>query len=139
MQNKPNIATEPVIVKQTHHQRGARSSTTPEMRSVIQLKLRRFNTSGLRRSGRSTAVEASLSITSGAVGVSFIGGQIDIIVTLSLFPPSKPRQSSLRPAYSDSDCGRGRDNSCALSRSNNQAAGNSVPPLSILKLSFPDL
>src|SRR2546423_9460128 len=73
MQNKPNIAIEPVIVKQTHHQRGARSSTTPEMRSVIQLKLRRFNTSGVRASGRPTDELASPLITSGAVGVSFIG------------------------------------------------------------------
>src|SRR2546421_11834748 len=60
------------MVKQTHHQRGAGPSTTPEIRSVIQLKLRLFNTNGVRSSGRSTPAEASLRITSDAVGVSFI-------------------------------------------------------------------
>jgi len=61
-----------VIVKQTHHQRGARSSTTPEIRSVIQLKFRRFNTKGARASGRSTVAPASSLITSDAVGVPSI-------------------------------------------------------------------
>ena len=42
------------MVNMTHHQRGARSSTTPEIRSVSQLKLRRFKTSGTRASGRSS-------------------------------------------------------------------------------------
>src|SRR5689334_786118 len=72
MQNNPIIAIDAVIVKQTHHQRGARSSTTPEMRSVIQLKLRRFSTNGTRASGRATLEDASPLITSGAVGVSSI-------------------------------------------------------------------
>src|SRR5207248_7892575 len=70
MQNKPNIAIDPVMLKQTHHQRGAGCSTTPEMRSVIQLKLRLFNTSGARLIRDSAADAASLSITS--VGASFI-------------------------------------------------------------------
>src|SRR6266699_3856864 len=48
IQKSPNVATLEVIVKATHHQRGARSSTTPEIRSVSQLKLRRFRTSGAR-------------------------------------------------------------------------------------------
>src|SRR5437868_482145 len=51
----------------THHQRGAAPSTAPEMRSVIQLKLRRFRTSGTRSNGFATEVDASPSITSGAV------------------------------------------------------------------------
>ena len=59
-----------VMVKVTHHQRGAGCSTTPEIRSVNQLKLRRFKTSGTRASGRSTLVAASPLITSGTVGVS---------------------------------------------------------------------
>src|SRR5438105_6401466 len=50
----------------THHHLGARSSTAPAIRSVSQLKLRLFNTSGTRASGRSTEVDASAAITSGA-------------------------------------------------------------------------
>src|SRR5205823_15073524 len=48
MQKSPNVAALAVMVNATHHQRGAGCSTTPEMRSVSQLKLRRFNTSGTR-------------------------------------------------------------------------------------------
>src|SRR5947209_7405399 len=51
----------------THHQRGVGSSITPEMRCVIQPKLRLLRTSGTRASGRSTEAEASPRITSGAV------------------------------------------------------------------------
>src|SRR5437764_13797124 len=51
----------------THHQRGVGSSITPEMRCVIQLKLRLLRTSGTRASGRATEAEASSRITSGAV------------------------------------------------------------------------
>src|ERR1700730_10200366 len=57
----------PVIVNVTHHQRGARCSTTPEIRSVSQLKLRLFRTSGTRAS-LVTEVDASSRIASGAVG-----------------------------------------------------------------------
>src|SRR5205823_4031334 len=46
MQKSPNVAALAVMVNATHHQRGAGCSTTPEMRSVSQLKLRRFKTSG---------------------------------------------------------------------------------------------
>ena len=56
-----------VIANATHHQRGAGFSTAPEMRLVIQPKLRLFRTSGTRASGRSTEAEASPAITSGAV------------------------------------------------------------------------
>src|SRR6266487_3295873 len=71
-QNRPKVATLPVIVKATHHQRGAGCSTTPEIRSVSQLKLRLFKTSGTRASGRSSSL-----IISGAVGAAsmiLIGG-----------------------------------------------------------------
>jgi len=57
------------MVKATHHQRGAGFSTTPEIRSVSQLKLRLFKTSGTRVSGRATEVAAS-PFTPGAVGVA---------------------------------------------------------------------
>src|SRR6266576_2750101 len=67
-QNRPNVATLPVIVKATHHQRGAGCSTTPEIRSVSQLKLRLCKTSGTRPSGRPTEVAAS-PFTPGAVGL----------------------------------------------------------------------
>ncbi len=63
------MATVPVIVKQTHHQRGAGFSTTPEIRSVSQLKLRLFNTSGARAKGRSTVVAALPLILSGAASM----------------------------------------------------------------------
>src|SRR5438874_11751212 len=69
MQKSPKVAALEVIVNVTHHHRGAGCSTTPEMRSVNQLKLRRCNTSGIRASGCCTAVDASASMISGAVGV----------------------------------------------------------------------
>src|SRR6266496_1417058 len=46
IQKSPNVAALAVMVNATHHQRGAGCSTTPEMRSVSQLKLRRFKTNG---------------------------------------------------------------------------------------------
>jgi hypothetical protein len=55
------------MVNATHHQRGAGCSTTPEMRSVSQLKLRRFRTSGARVISRSASV-----IVSGAAGAASI-------------------------------------------------------------------
>src|SRR5512146_2840703 len=55
------------MVNITHHQRGAGCSTTPAIRSVIQLKFRLFRTSGTRASGRSGEVEASPSMMSGTV------------------------------------------------------------------------
>src|SRR5437764_12423823 len=57
------------MVKATHHQRGAGFSTTPEIRSVSQLKLRLFKTSGIR----ATEVAASPVIVSGTVGDASIG------------------------------------------------------------------
>ena len=120
----------PVMVKQTHHQRGARPSTTPEMRSVIQLKLRRFSTSGMRASGRSTVAAASPRTRSGAAGVSSIQ-----VVMLSL--PERPRQCSRRPASSGWHYEVAPDNSCALSHSNNRATDNCDRPLSASKLWFP--
>ena len=56
-----------VIVNVTHHQRGAGCSTTPEIRSVSQLKFRLFRTSGGRASGVSGKADASSRITPGAV------------------------------------------------------------------------
>src|SRR4030095_9575669 len=65
MQKSPNVAALAVTVKATHHQRGAGCSTTPEMRSVSQLKLRRFRTSGMRAISRSASF-----VISGAVGAA---------------------------------------------------------------------
>ena len=65
MQKSPKVAALPVIVNATHHQRGAGCSTTPEMRSVSQLKLRRCRTSGTRAICRSASL-----IVSGAVGAA---------------------------------------------------------------------
>jgi hypothetical protein len=59
-----------VMVNMTHHQRGAGCSTTPEILSVIQLKFRRFSTSGTRASGRSGETDASPPIISGTVDAS---------------------------------------------------------------------
>src|SRR5581483_566367 len=55
IQNSPKLAMLAVIAKQTHQQRGAGCSTTPEMRSVSQLKLRRFKTSGTRLTWRAAS------------------------------------------------------------------------------------
>src|SRR5438067_8566593 len=65
MQKSPKVAALAVMVKATHHQRGAGCSTTPEIRSVSQLKLRLFKTSGTRASGLSASL-----IISGAVGAA---------------------------------------------------------------------
>src|SRR5437588_5999144 len=59
MQKSPNVAALEVIVNATHHHRGAGCSTTPEMRSVSQLKLRRFKTSGTRVISRSASFTVS--------------------------------------------------------------------------------
>src|SRR5436190_9737953 len=64
MQKSPNVAALAVMVNATHHQRGAGCSTTPEMRSVSQLKLRRFKTSG------ALAICRSASLISGAAGAA---------------------------------------------------------------------
>src|SRR5262249_30475556 len=61
MQKSPNVAALEVMVNATHHHRGAGCSTTPEIRSVSQLKLRRFKTSGtcaIRRSACLTSSDA---------------------------------------------------------------------------------
>src|SRR4029077_932881 len=52
------------MVNATHHQRGAGCSTTPEMRSVSQLKLRRFKTSG------ALAICRSASLIYGVAGTA---------------------------------------------------------------------
>src|SRR5258705_9076566 len=67
MQKSPKVAMLEVMAKATHHQRGAGCSTTPEIRSVSQLKFRLFRTSGGRASGVSSEADASLPITSGVV------------------------------------------------------------------------
>jgi hypothetical protein len=64
------------MVKATHHQRGAGFSTTPEIRSVSQLKLRLFKTSGTGTSGPATEVAVS-PFTPGAVGAGSISTKID--------------------------------------------------------------
>src|SRR5215467_12218598 len=64
MQKSPNLAVLAVMVNATHHQRGAGCSTTPEMRSVSQLKLRRFNTSGMRLISRSACCNPKSKIES---------------------------------------------------------------------------
>src|SRR5438552_10201484 len=67
MQKSPKVAMLEVIAKATHHQRGAGCSTTPEIRSVNQLKLRRCSTSGTRVNCCST-----VRVISGAVGAPSI-------------------------------------------------------------------
>src|SRR5215211_565314 len=61
-----------LTTNETHHQRGAGPSITPEMRSVIQLKFRLFRTSGTRESLCSIEGEASPWSTSGAVVAPFM-------------------------------------------------------------------
>src|SRR5207302_8155735 len=90
------------MVKQTHHQRGAGFSTTPEIRSVSQLKLRRFKTRGGRASGCSTEVAASPLITSGAVGAESISDNEHRLPSLCSGPRSTiSSRLFLRTCYAD--------------------------------------
>src|SRR5438094_2006696 len=136
------------MVNATHHQRGAGCSTTPEMRSVSQLKLRRFKTSGAR------AISRSASLISGAAGAA----SIDQIANCQLpiadcdnrkskienrkfiipvpSPPSLRRRCPVRLASSDLDYEYARDNWFARQRSNNQATDNCGPALLFLKRDF---
>src|SRR5881409_1563315 len=104
MQKSPKVAVLAVMVKATHHQRGAGCSTTSEMRSVSQLKLRRFNTSG------TCAIRRSASWTSGAAAdaPSILNRATPVISRHGL----RSRHLS-RQAFSDLDCEGERDNSFA--------------------------
>src|SRR6476646_10985555 len=104
MQKIPNVAMLAVIMKHTHHHRGAGCSTTPVMRCVSQLKLRRFNTSG------TCAICRCSSWTSGAVA--------DAPSILNRTTPVMPRpclrcRYLSRQAFPDLDCEDVRDNSFA--------------------------
>src|SRR5437762_12636855 len=104
MQKSPKVAMLEVMAKATHHQRGAGCSTTPEIRSVNQLKLRRCSTSGTRVSSGSASL-----IVSGAVGAPSIPyGTLFLIPAISLQnlqPQCFPRRAS-----SGLDCECARDN-----------------------------
>src|SRR5438094_9274235 len=103
MQKSPKVAVLAVMAKATHHQRGAGCYTTPEIRPVNQLKLRRCSTSGTR-----VSCSAS-SIVSGAVGAPSIP-----YVTLVLIPALSLQhlqpQCFPRLASSGLDCECARDN-----------------------------
>src|SRR5206468_11706404 len=117
MQKSPKVAMLEVMAKATHHQRGAGCSTTPEIRSVNQLKLRRCSTSGTRVSSSAASL-----IVSGAVGTpSMLYGRstchrradkmsmflflIPAISLQNLQPQCFPRRAS-----SGLDCECARDN-----------------------------
>src|SRR6267143_92533 len=117
MQKRPEVAMLEVMAKATHHQRGAVCSTTPDIRSGNQLKLRRCSTSGTRVS----CCSASL-IVSGAVGApsmlygrSTCGRRTDKMSMFLFLIPAISLQN-LRPqcfarqASSGSDCECARDN-----------------------------
>src|SRR5438876_9901080 len=80
MQKSPKVAALAVIVNATHHQRGAVCSTTAEMRSVSQLKLRRFNTSGTCAIRRSACLIVS-DATVGAASIIYIGSSTRPVAT----------------------------------------------------------
>src|SRR5882757_3351047 len=93
-----------VIMKHTHHHRGAGCSTTPVIRCVSQLKLRRFNTSG------TCAICRSASWTSGAVADA---PSILNRTTLVMPRPGLRCRRLSRQAFSDLDYEGERDNSFA--------------------------
>src|SRR6476659_3006934 len=102
MPNRPNVAMLAVVMKHTHHHRGAGCSMTPEIRCVSQLKLRRFRTSG------TCVIRRSASCTSGAVA--------DAPSILNRATPVMPRpglqcRRLSRQAFSDLDYEGERDNS----------------------------
>src|SRR4051794_8274524 len=118
MQKRPKVAALAVTAKQTHHHRGAGSSITPEMRSVSQLKLRRFKTSG------TWTIRRSASWTSGDVAdtPSILNG-----ATAVMPPPGLRCRRLSRQAFSDWGCEDVRDNSFAEQRSNNPGSDNCGP------------
>src|SRR3954468_20180602 len=128
MQKRPKVAALAVTAKHTHHQRGAGCSITPEMRSVSQLKLRRFNTSG------TWTIRRSASWTSGAVAdaPSILNRATPVISR----PDLRCRHLS-RQAFSDLDSEDVRDNSSAEQRSNNPGFGNYDPVVSSSKRGSP--
>src|SRR5205814_9145151 len=102
-EKSPHDALRELMAKATHHQRGAGCSTTPEIRSVNQLKLRRCSTSGTR-----VSCSASL-IVSGAVGAPSIPyGTLFLIPAISL--QNLQPQCFPRLASSGLDCECARDN-----------------------------
>src|SRR5438093_10398732 len=105
MQKSPKVAVLAVMVKATHHQRGAGCSTTAEMRSVSQLKLRRFRTSG------TCAIRRSASWTSGAAAAG-APSILNRATPVTPRPGLRCRHLS-RQAFSDLDFEGGRDNSFA--------------------------
>src|SRR6476660_4609323 len=102
MQKRPKVAALAVMAKHTHHHRGAGCSITPEMRSVSQLKLRRFRTSG------TCAIIRSASCTSGAAADA--PSILNRAAPVMLRPGLRCRRLS-RQAFSDLDCEGERDNS----------------------------
>src|SRR5882757_5812193 len=115
MQKRPNVAMLAVVMKQTHHHRGAGCSMTPEIRCVSQLKLRRFRTSG------TCVIRCSASWTSGAVADA--PSILNRATPVMSRPGLRCRHLS-RQAFSDLDCEGGRDNSFAELHSNSQGSGN---------------
>src|SRR5882757_1121464 len=104
MQKSPNVAMLAVIMKHTHHHRGAGCSMTPVMRCVSQLKLRRFRTSG------TCVIRRSASWTSGTV--SDAPSILNRATPVMSRPDLRCRRLS-RQAFSDLDYEGERDNSFA--------------------------
>src|SRR4249920_3162129 len=138
MQKSPNVAMLAVVMKHTHHHRGAGCSMTPEIRCVSQLKLRRFNTSGTRAICRSASWTSSAVVDAPSIlyGTQACGlcaqrgysplprhktGNMPLRHTdkMSMFPvmlvspPSLRCRHLSRQAFSDLDFEDVRDNSFA--------------------------
>src|SRR5262245_3108922 len=153
MQKRPKDATLAVMVKATHHHRGAGCSTTPEIRSVSQLKLRRCRTSGTRAISCSASSIISGDVDAPSIpygtwvcGLDAQRGYFPLCASeICAFPFLIPAISPLclrsrcfpHQAFSDLDCEYARDNSLAERRSNIREFGNSGPAPSFVIHGFP--
>src|SRR4029453_2733207 len=145
MQKSPKVAMLEVMANATHHQRGAGCSTTPEIRSVNQLKLRRCSTSGTRVSccSGSLIVSGAVGAPSMLYGRSICGLRADKMSMFLFLIPAISVQN-LRPqcfprrASSGLDCECARGNLLVGRRSNNREFGNSDPAVSFLTHGFLD-
>src|SRR5437763_9060688 len=128
MQKMPKVAALAVMAKITHHHRGARCSTTSEIRCVSQLKLRRFRTSG------TWAIRRFASWISDAAGAPFIFNRATPVIP----PPGLRCRHLWRLAFLDLDCEDGPDNSFAERRSDNRESDNCGLVVSSSKRGSPD-
>src|SRR4029077_11633684 len=117
MQKSPKVAMLAVMVKATHHHRGGGCSTTPEIRSVSQLKLRRCRTSGTRAicCSASSIISGDVDAPSMLYGRSTCGlraGEMSMFLFLipAISPQNLRSRCFPRQAFLGLDCECARDN-----------------------------